>query len=81
MEPGSLYGVAESNDDLELAYGPVAVNLVASVAERDMVDALAINCFFRIILNHVRLCRCLVLLGMYRDLKPLWGRRRRWESN
>lgn len=37
MNPGSLYGVADVVAAFELTYGPVAVNLVASAAERDMM--------------------------------------------
>lgn len=37
MNSGSLYGVADAVAAFELTYGPVAVNLVASAAERDMM--------------------------------------------
>lgn len=37
LAPGSLYGVADGLAALELTYGPVAVNLVASAAERDIL--------------------------------------------
>lgn len=39
MEAARLWGNFEEALGLELAYGPVAVNLVASAADRDMMDS------------------------------------------